>query len=218
MANTPPEAPKPRHHVILLSGTHVTGKETLAFSLSKAHGCPWLKGELAHAAANFGGRSQATKGPYDYGEVFQRIWFSKMQILGLVIPDRDLDRARSTALATPATIQVPDSPYTAVITCYAMRKPARDAIRQVLLRNYIHPIFVIMQITPETLSGRTLGAEEPGLAEWIMSEKVADIEEPAPEEIEEGGDVILVDSAGSSVDGLFGEIMRRVGGRVGGCG
>lgn len=74
---------------------------------------------------------------------------------------------------------------------------------------------MILNITKETLSGRTLGAEEPELAEWIMGEKVADIEEPAPEEVEEGGDVVLVDSTGGSVDELFGEIMRRVGQRMG---
>ena len=47
---------------------------------------------------------------------------------------------------------------------------------------------------------------------------MADIEEPAPEEVEEGGDVILVDSAGSSVDGLFEEIMVRVREQMGVCG
>ena len=169
MTSALPQTPAPRHHVILLIGTHVTGKETLAFSLSRSHGCPWVKGELAHAAANFGARSQATKGPYDYGEVFQRIWFSKMQRLGLVIPDQDLDHRAGSAM-TPTPTANPTSTCTAIITCYAMRKPARDAIRRVLLSHSIHPMFVILHITKETLSGRTLGAEEPELAERIMGE------------------------------------------------
>lgn len=46
-----------------------------------------------------------------------------------------------------------------------------------MLAHSIKSIFVIMHIAKETLSGRTLGAEEPELAERIMGEKIADIQE-----------------------------------------
>ena len=86
-----------------------------------------------------------------------------------------------------------------------MRKLARDAIRDVMLAHSIKTIFVIMHITKETLSGRTLGAEEPELAERIMGEKIADIQEP----LEEEKDVILIDSM-LDVDASFFEIKEGI--------
>jgi gluconate kinase len=184
---------------VLLSGTHVTGKETLAVSLSKSLGCPWIKAEMAHNSASFGARSQAKKG-YNYGEVFGRIWFSKLRRLGFLSDGNESDG--ETNVEAPRKV-VPDC--TALISCYATRKPARDAIRDVMLAHSIKPIFVIMHITKETLSGRTLGAEEPELAERIMGEKIADIQEP----LEEEKDVILIDSM-RDVDALFVEIREGI--------
>lgn len=93
----------------------------------------------------------------------------------------------------------------ALITSHALRKPARDAIREVMLAYSMKTIFAIMHITIETLSGRTLGAEEPDLAERIMGEKIGDIEEP----LEEEKDVILVDSI-HDIDTSFVEIKEGI--------
>ncbi|TVY91424.1 hypothetical protein LAWI1_G003013 [Lachnellula willkommii] len=194
-----PQEPKPSSYVVFLSGTHVTGKETLAVSLSKALSCPWLKAETILDSADFGARSQAKKG-YDYSEVFGRIWVSKMRRIGFLsdgkISDGESEVQVPTMLGTSCV---------ALITCHAMRKPARDAIRKVMLAHSIKTIFAIMHITKETLSGRTLGAEEPGLAERIMGEKIADIEEP----LEEEKDVILVESI-HDVDTSFIEIKEGI--------
>jgi gluconate kinase len=191
---------KPSSYVVLLSGTHVTGKETLAVSLAKALGCPWIKAEMVHNAATFGSRSQAKKG-YDYGKVFGRIWFSKLRRLGFLTDGNESDGESKVEAPRKSGMDG----CTAVITVYHMRKPARDAIQSVMLENSVRPIFVIMHITKETLSGRTLGAEEPELAERIMEHKIADIQEPLDEE----KDVILVDSM-RDVDALFPEIMERI--------
>lgn len=185
-------------YVVLLSGTHVTGKETLAVSLSKALNGPWIRGEMVHNAAAFGSRSQEKKG-YDYGKVFGRIWFTKLQRLGFLTDGNESDGE--------SKVEAPRKPgmdgCTAVISLYHMQKPDRDAIREVMLAHSIRTIFVIMHITKETLSGRTLGAEEPELAERIMEQKIAHIEEPLAEE----KDVILVDSM-QDVDAVFQEIME----------
>lgn len=175
-------------YVVLLSGTHVTGKETLALTLSPSLGCSWIKAEMAHAAADFGACSQEKKG-YDYSEVFGRIWVAKLQRLGFPPTEAREDGLHCAAL----------------LTVYAMRRPGRDAIRNVLLAQSIKPIFVIMHITTQTLSGRTLGAEEPELAERIMAAKIADIEEPQEDE----KDVILIDSM-RDVDTLFDEIKAAI--------
>lgn len=195
--------PAPPSYAVLLSGTHVTGKETLAVQLAEALGCPWIKAEMAHNAATFGARSQARRG-FDYGKVFGRIWSSKLQRLGLPAGGNE-----------PAVGDVPEAEEprgggqqqkcAAVISLYHMRKPARDAIRDAMLALSAKPVFVILHITKETLSGRTLGAEEPLLAERIMAHKVADIQEPLGEET----DVILVDSL-RDVDALFPEILEGV--------
>ncbi|KAK0702270.1 hypothetical protein B0H67DRAFT_394370 [Lasiosphaeris hirsuta] len=177
------QRPNPTSYAILLSGTHVTGKETLAVSLSAALGCPRLKAEMAHNSATLGARSQAKKG-YDYGEVFG-------------------DKAGNKSNVASPNDSRPN--YKAVITCYSMRKPARDAIRHAMLKRSIQPLFVVMHITKDTLSGRTLGAEEPELVEKIMREKIKDIVEPLVEE----KDVILVDSL-RDVDALFREIEEGI--------
>jgi gluconate kinase len=187
-------------YIVLLSGTHVTGKETLAVSLSKALSCPWIKAEMAHAAAGFGSKSQAKRG-YDYGKVFGRIWFSKLRRLGFLTDGNESDG--ETKVEAPRKLGTEGC--TAVLTLYHMRKPDRDAIRDVMRAHSIRSIFVIMHITKETLSGRTLGAEEPALAARIMEKKMADIEKP----LEEEKDVILIDSM-QDVDTLYPEIMEAI--------
>ncbi|KAM7212136.1 hypothetical protein V8F06_012499 [Rhypophila decipiens] len=201
--------------VVLLSGTHVTGKETIAFSLAQSLQCQWIKGEAAHAAANFGARAQASKGAgYDYHDVFQRIWLAKMRRLGLEIPslstiqtDQDGGSGADTGHQDPKLKG--KGKCLAVITIYATRYPAREAVRSVLAKYFVRPIFAILQITKETLSGRTLGAEEAGLANWIMREKEKDIERPG----ESGRDIVMVESDdGRSVDELFRFILKGVQG------
>ncbi|KAI7783169.1 hypothetical protein LA080_012465 [Diaporthe eres] len=198
-------------YAVLLSGTHVTGKETLAVSLANALGCSWIKAEMAHNAATFGARSQAKRG-FDYGKVFGRIWSSKLQRLGFLASRNEPDavsepdtEALERGEPDGTTQQQQQQKCAAVISLYHMRKPARDAIRDAMLAQSVKPVFVILHITEETLSGRTLGAEEPQLAERIMAHKVADIQEPLGEE----KDVILVDSL-RDVDALFPEIMEGV--------
>jgi gluconate kinase len=95
----------------------------------------------------------------------------------------------------------------ALVTHYALRRPGRDAIRDVMLAKDVRVIFVILQITEDTLSGRTLGAEDPELAESIMKEKAEDLKEPDEEE----RDVLVVDSM-QDVDSLtldIEEMIRR---------
>lgn len=93
----------------------------------------------------------------------------------------------------------------ALVTCFALRKPARDAIRDVMLAKSVRVIFVILQITRDTLSGRTLGAENPELAARIMEEKAEDLREP----LEEEKDVLVVDSM-QDVDALILDIEEMI--------
>ena len=165
-----------------------------------------MKAEVVHNSATFGARSQAKKG-YNYSEVFGRIWFSKIRRIGFLSDGNESD-GESEVEAPKKLSTAPEklgTDCTALISCFAMRKPARDAIRDVMLAHSIKPIFVIMHITKETLSGRTLGAEEPELAERIMGEKIADIQEP----LEEEKDVILIDSM-RDVDAMFLEIKEGI--------
>lgn len=174
-------------YVVLLCGSHVVGKHTLAISLSKSLSCPWLKAELAHDAAISGARSQVKKG-YNYNEVFGRIFFGKIRRIGF------LDGSKS------------GTGCKALMSCTAMRKQDRDAIRDIMWTHAIAPIFVIMHITKETLVGRTLGAEESELADRIMGEKIADIQGPLDEEEK---DVVIIDST-QDVDTVFLRIKEGI--------
>jgi len=192
MASPSQIPPPPSPFVVLLSGTHVTGKETLALKLSSALKWKWIEGDMPHASARFGARSQAARG-LDYAQVFGRIWLTKLMQLGFLSEG-------STS---------PDG-CAGLITTLAMRPPARDAMRAALGGVGVRAVFVIMQINTETLEGRTVGAEEPELAERILEEKIKDIQEPGEEE----EDVILVEAV-RDVDSLFEEIMGKIGERVG---
>ncbi|KAK1760005.1 hypothetical protein QBC47DRAFT_316947 [Echria macrotheca] len=209
MAESGQHDSQPMVYVVLLSGTHVTGKETLAVSLSKSLGCPWVKGEMVHSSSDRGASSQSKKG-FDYSQVFGRIWLDKLHRVGFradlrrpATPDGDPKQAGSSEQQEAKPEQGPHC--AAVISCYAMRRHARDAVRAAMRTLSIRSVFVIMQITEQTLSGRTLGAEEPELAARIMGEKVAHIE--LPQEDEE--DIILIDSM-QDVDAMFVEIRERI--------
>lgn len=156
---------------------------------------------MANNSAISGARSQAKMG-YDYSEVFGRIWFSKLQRLGFLTDNNDL--------ATKDSSEPELQHWVAVVTLYHMRKPAREAIQYVLLEQSVRPIFVIIHVTKDQLSRRTLGAEDPDLARRIMNHKIADIEKP-----DEGEkDVILVDSM-QDVDSLFLETMEKIRAQLG---
>jgi len=190
-------------YVVVLSGTHVTGKETLAVHLAKHLGCPWIKAEMVHNAAGISAESQSKRG-YNYGDVFGRIWFSKMRRLGFLSEGYESEGESSDTSDTAPRRTGKDC--TAVITMYAMRRPARDALRAALAKHRTRPIIVRMNITSETLAGRTLGAEEPGLASHIMAVKVADLEKP---DLVEETDVIELDST-KDVDKIFEEIKDGI--------
>jgi len=122
--------------------------------------------------------------------------------MGLEIP---ISVPQSPSNETP--IQESYKKCLALVTCYHLRKSARDGIRESLSAEGVGVIFVILQITPVVLSGRTLGAEEPELAERIMREKIEDLREPIKEET----DVLIVDSM-KDVDSLtvgIEEIIRQ---------
>lgn len=174
--------------------------------MAKALGCPWIKAEMAHNAATFGARSQAAKG-FNYGKVFGRIWSSKLWRLGFPASTSEPDVETEPSAEPPGEggSGGTQQQCAAIISLYHMRKPARDAIRDAMWACSVRPVFVVLHITEETLSGRTLGAEEPRLAERIMAHKVADIQEP----LEEEKDVILFDSL-RDVDALFPEILDGV--------
>jgi gluconate kinase len=193
-------------YVVILSGTHVTGKETIAVSLSKSLSCPWLKGEFAANSANVISSSQAKRG-YDLGTVYGRTWFKKMQRIGLMSDGSESDGGGDSDNEDQNKKKhLKETGCLALVTHFALRKPGRDAIRDVMLKKEARVIFVILQITKDTLSGRTLGAENPELAERIMEEKREDLREP-----EEETDVLVVDSM-QDVDALtlnIEEMIRR---------
>jgi gluconate kinase len=215
-----------RSYAVLLSGTHVTGKETLALHLSQALGCPWLKADMAQNAAFFGARAHSRRNGGDgSGDdidtgVFGRIWLAKMQRLGLELNDSNIFKDNECNIPVqPVDVVGKDADAAegnclAILSCYAMRRPTRDAIRAALQTHGATPIFVVLQISPETLSGRTLGAEEPELAARIMAEKAKDIREVGTDEEGEAGDVMVVDSL-RDVDALFEEIRVGILDRVG---
>jgi len=200
-------------YIIILSGTHVTGKNTVAISLSRSLNCPWLKGDWAANAAQMISRSQEKRG-YDVGAVYGKTWLKKMQRLGLMSDgsesdgggDSDNEDRRKKKSAKKSTGCL------ALITHFALRKPSRDAIRDVMLAKEVRVIFVILQITKDTLCGRTLGAENPELAERIMNEKAEDLREPEEEET----DVLVVDSM-QDVDALTLDIEQMIKAQVAGA-
>ncbi|PWY79644.1 hypothetical protein BO70DRAFT_397128 [Aspergillus heteromorphus CBS 117.55] len=78
----PQPQPSPTSYIIIISGTHVTGKDTIATSLSQALHCPYLKGEYSFNSASSIARSREKHG-YDRFTVFGQTWLRKMNRGGL---------------------------------------------------------------------------------------------------------------------------------------
>ncbi|KAK4443318.1 hypothetical protein QBC34DRAFT_362196 [Podospora aff. communis PSN243] len=192
MSTSEPKLPPSPPFAVILTSTHSTGKETLAFSLASHLSTPWLKAEQVHASAFTSATSQSSRGlpNLGYNDVFTRIWLSKLDRLGYFsLPSRS-----------------------AVLTCYAMRRRERDAIREAMSSVGLRVLFVVLWISEEVLEGRTLGAEEEALAGRIMMGKKRDIEMPGEEElVGRGGDVMVVDSLRSveEMDGVVKEGLGR---------
>jgi len=185
-------SPSPSPFVVLLCGTYVTGKETLAFTLAEHYGCPKIKAGMSQFSAYSGARTQSRSGRYDYTQVFCRIWWAKLQQLGFPPDEKDVK-----------------GPCRAVLSCLATRRQDRDAIREAMRAQSLKPIFIILNITKETLSGRTLGVEHPEDVEFAnlkLEEKARFLELPGEDET----DVALVDSM-LEMDVLAGEIKGLVG-------
>lgn len=171
-------------YVIILSGTHVTGKETLAINIASNLGCRWIKSEMMHTAAEKAARVQSQRG-LEYNVVFGRVYSSKLRQAGFNFEGTDK--------------------LVALVTCFHMTPFERNAMRQAMLERKIKPVFVILQITTETLSGRTLGAEEPELAASIMAIKASHIQQP----LEGERDVIIIDSM-KDVDTLSAQMTAAI--------
>lgn len=178
-----------RPYVIILSGTHVTGKETLAINIASNLGCRWIKSEMMHTAAEKAARIQSQRG-LEYSAVFGRVYSSKLRQVGFEFGGSDK--------------------LLAVVSCFHMTPFERNAMRQTMLERNVKPIFVILQITTETLSGRTLGAEEPELAASIMAIKASHIQQP----LEGEKDVIIIDSM-RDVDTLAAQMTAALQERIG---
>jgi hypothetical protein len=190
MAETSKHEASSSSYIVILSGSHVIGKKTIAVSLSKSLDCPWLKGEFAAASADVVSRSHEKRG-YDFGTLYGRTWFKKMQRIGLMSDGSESDGGGDSDTDDRGKKKFrKETGCLAIVNQPALRKPGRDAIRNVMLAKDVRVIFVILQITTDTLSGRTLGAENPELAERIMKEKAEDLREPEEEET----DVLVVDS------------------------
>jgi len=185
-------------YIVLLSGTHVTGKEMTARTVATNLQCPYINGEMAHTAANFSSRSADRRGGgLDPAASFGNTWYRKMSRLGLL-------EALENPTLPPTPTSTPAANPAALITVFALRKFSRNAIKNVMREKGVRVIIVILQITTDTLSGRTLGAEEEGDAVRIMASKAEDLRPPEGEE-----DVLVVDSM-QQVDALIEDIEGMV--------
>jgi gluconate kinase len=198
--------------MVIICGTHVTGKETIATALSTSLKCPLLKGELAQSSAAAIARSRGKRG-YDSSTVFGQAWFLKMQRVRLMydVAAGDNNHSRSSGSDSKRHTEEESRPRCiAFVTCLALRKHGRDAIRDIMLTKSIRVIFVVLQITRDTLVGRTVGAENHELEMKILREKAEDLTLP----LEEETDVLVVDSM-QDIDSLTEDIKEMIKRQVG---
>ncbi|PYI08446.1 hypothetical protein BO78DRAFT_395594 [Aspergillus sclerotiicarbonarius CBS 121057] len=213
--------PTNSNHILIISGTHVTGKDTIATSLAHTYNSPFLEGEYCYNAAWSIARARQKHG-YDVASVFGQTWLRKMNRIGLPLPLSTPPTPSHTPPSSPSSSSTASSSYTgrgggisAVVSCAAMRKPHRDAIRSVMATQSVGVIFVVLQIEPETLLGRTVGAENRELEMRILQEKTEDIRLPGVEEAGPGRETIVVDAL-MDVDSVCWFVRGRVAEVLGG--
>jgi hypothetical protein len=116
-------------------------------SLSKSLNCPWLKGEFAASSADVISRSHEKRG-YDFGTVYGRTWFKKMQRIGLMSDGSESDGGGDSNSENrdrgKNKFRKETSGCLALVKQPALRKPGRDAIRNVMLAKDVRVIVVIL--------------------------------------------------------------------------
>jgi carbohydrate kinase (thermoresistant glucokinase family) len=189
-----PEKTNQSTRLIILSGPCGSGKSTVATHLTDALDCPSIEGDAVHDAIALTKMSSGIP----LSNIDREIWLSRLRV-------QILERIRATQLVQPKPDR--DQIGNIVLTCSALRREHRDALRRLLSDGSIISQFVILQASEEELVQRVNARKGHYMKSNMVSSQLAVIEQPGLYEV----DVLPVDTEGFAADEIAQNIVSVLG-------
>lgn len=174
--------------LIVLSGPCGVGKTTVATQLAESLACPVIEGDAIHDAIAIAKMSQSIP----LTSLDRQIWLSRIKV-------QVLERVRARQLVGTSSSSPSSSTgqqcENIVLTCSALARSHRDALRNILGDNQgvvgpVETVFVLLQATEEELIRRVAERKGHYMKTDMVKSQLDAIEQPGDEEV----DVFPVDA------------------------
>ena len=175
----------PRTRVIVLAGPCGSGKSVVASGLADGLGCATIEGDSVHDSIAITKMSSGVP----LSSLDREIWLTRLKTAVL-------ERIRAAQLLRRKSLVVDaDAEATIIVTCSALRREHRDALRNMLSDQSIRTQFVVLQAGEEELIRRVSGRKGHYMKASMVASQIAAIEQPMIDET----DVLPVDAEEGSV-------------------
>ena len=169
--------PTPKTRLLIVSGPAGAGKSTIASALAARLDCASIEGDAVHDAVAITKMSNGIA----LSSLDRHIWLARIKI-------EILERVRATQmLRDSAAIAMPlntSNPETIVLTCSALKRDNRDALRDMLGDGSIETRFVVLQASEEELVRRVGERKGHYMKADMVASQLAAVEDPAEDEVD----------------------------------
>jgi carbohydrate kinase (thermoresistant glucokinase family) len=185
-----PVAPPTR--LIIVSGPSGSGKSTVASGLAERFKCATIEGDSAHDSIAITKMSNGVP----LSALDRQIWLARLKM-------EVLERVRAVGLLRQPAAEEPQAGVTIVVTCSALKRENRDALRNMLSDGSIETHFVALQASEDELVKRVGARKGHYMKDSMVASQVAAVEEPMVDET----DVLPIDAEEGSLE----EIVEEIG-------
>jgi carbohydrate kinase (thermoresistant glucokinase family) len=187
----------PPTRLIIISGPCGSGKSTVASSLADRFKCATIEDDSVHDSIAITKMSRDVP----ISELDRQIWLTRVKT-------EVLERVRAARILRQPAVAEPPAQMTVVVTCSALKREHRDALRSMLSDGSIETQFVALQASEDELTRRVGARKGHHMKDSMVASQLAAVEEPMIDEI----DVLPVDAEEGSVkeivDGIFRALER----------
>ena len=185
-----------RKHLLVICGPAGCGKSTIAARLTERLGDSYfIEGDSVHDAIAIAKMGQGTP----LSELDRRIWLSKLKTEVL----EKLRTATSLIHETSDTSSTSDAQVNIVMTCSALKRAYREALRDVMGDASLQTIFVLLEADEEELMKRVDGRQGHYMKSTMVASQLASLEAPYEDET----DIVPIDAAGGTPEEQAGLIL-----------
>ena len=182
--------------LLVICGPAGCGKSTIAARLTERLGDSYfIEGDSVHDAIAIAKMSQGTP----LSELDRRIWLSKLKTEVL----EKLRTAISLIHGNADNLSTSDAQVNIVMTCSALKRTYREALRDVMGDASLQTNFVLLEADEEELMRRVDGRQGHYMKSTMVASQLASLEEPYEDET----DMLPIDAAGGTPEEQAGLIL-----------